>query len=750
MFRGRFRKEPFFVLFFCSFILIQDAIPCGPSFPEQVLTNREGALFEEITGDFYVDIHQLIPKGKERSFFVDAATREELEKKQLSEDMFTLLTSVRALKDSDTAYAKGEKLPESIRVYTAGAVGYHNGQFLQAIGYFNKVLALEKEDKQRAVWATYMLAKIAYLQDNSSVAETGFQDVRKLILMGFPDPLGLAASSYGEEARIYYKALDYAKAFALYAKQVSYGSSSGINSIKIALVQLMNEDDIVIEKTTHDAFARNLIILYAHSYLGGYDNRIDEYSTDEERKDLKIKTAKEDKFLASIIKKTLAQSQDEQIFQLKVAGWLAANRYARGDFELASQLVKFDKSALSQWIKAKLALRKGDLNTAHAALSQAISRFPIVKDDNSTQAERFRRLNAEYGILKLGRKDYLQALKLFYINTDSWDYWRDVAHIAERVLTLNELKIFVDQYVPSLSEAQMVLMTKADKGEEAFYEALENSKYGSYFDEIYDRKKIDKDYFKKKHAITLRAILARRMLRNGLLDDALVYFDKKTLRTIAKQYVDALESANSQWSSDVTRAKAWYQAAVIAKNNGMEILGFELTPDEAFLDGSYSTESDKSLVIPFQANTFTSADEQTRCEQSVATPDLRFHYRLVAADYMLKAANLVPQSSQAFAAILCQSTGWNLVRYPEYGQAAYKKYLKEGAYVPWASHFGDQCQHPNFESAKTRVWTERYQTIKSQLRPYKYIIYFGVFVSIGIFILILWRMKGAKIWRNNG
>jgi hypothetical protein len=742
MFRGRLRKESFFFIFICSFVLIQDAISCGPFFPEQVLTNREAALFEEITGDFYVDIHQLIPKGKESSFFVNGTTREALEKKQLSQDVFTLLSSIRVLKDSDTAYAKGEKLPEAIRAYTAGAIGYHNGQFLKAIDYFNKVLALEKEDKQRAVWATYMLAKIAYLQDNSLAAVTGFQEVRKLVLRGFPDPLGLAISSYGEEARVHYKALDYAKAFNLYAKQVPY--ESGSISLKLALDQFMNEDEAVIEKAIQDAFSRNLIILYAHSYFKSDHNEIDEYSTDEERKKLKIKIAKEDKFFASIVKKTLAQSQESQIFQLKVAGWLAANRYARGDFELASQLVKFDKSALSQWIKAKLALRKGDLNTAHAALSQAISRFPITKDDNSTQAERFRRLNAEYGILQLGRKNYLQALRIFYINTDTWDYWRDVAHIAERVLTLNELKTFVDQYAPPVSEEKIALMTKADKGEEAFYEALENSKYGSYFDEIYDRKKIDKDYFKKKHAITLRAILARRMLRNGLLDDALVYFDKKTLRTIAEQYVNALHNANSQWSTAVTRAKAWYQAAMIAKNNGLEILGFELTPDEAFLDGMYSTENDQSLIIPFQANTFTSADEQTRCEQSGATPDLRFHYRLVAADYMLKAADLVPQSSQAFAAILCQSTGWNLVRYPEYGQAAYKKYLKEGAYVPWASHFGDQCRHPNFESAKTRVWTERYQTIKSQLRPYKYLIYFGIFVSIGMVILILWRRKDAK------
>jgi hypothetical protein len=724
----------------CCFILIQDAISCGPYFPEQVLTDREAALFEEITGDFSVDIHQLIPKGKESAFFVvNEITREKLEKEQVSNDVFTLLSAIRTLKNSDTAYAMGEKLPEAMRAYTAGAVGYHNEQFVKAMGYFNKVLSLEKEDKQRVVWATYMLAKIDYVQKNSLGAVTGFQHVRKLVLRGFPDPLGLARSSYGEQARIDYEALNYAKAFALYGKQVSYGSVSGINSIRQALSALMAADNAIIETTTEDAFSRNLIILYAHSYLGGDKDEIDEYSSDEEIKEVIIKTVKEDRFLASLIKKTLEQSQEAQIFQLKVAGWLAANRYARGDFALASELVKFDKSALSQWVKAKLALRKGDLNTAHSALRLAISRFPIAKDEHSTWAMRYRRLNAEYGVLQLGRKDYLHALRLFYSNTDNWDYWRDVAHIAERVLTLKELKTFVDQQVPVVSDVNIALMEKADKGEDLYYKALEEADYDDDMEGVYDKRTIDKDYYINKHAMALRAILARRMLRKGLLEEALVYFDDKTIRAIAKQYVDVLQDANSQWNRSVARSEAWYQAAIIAKKKGLEILGFELTPDEAFFDGIYSTEGDESLIIPFKANTFTSTDEQTRCEQSQATPDLRFHYRLIAADYMLKAASLVPQSSQAFAAILCQSTGWNSVRYPEYAQVAYKKYIKEGAYVPWASSFGQQCEAPNFESAKTRVWTERYQETKNTLRPYKYLIYFGLFVSIGIFLLVLWR-----------
>jgi hypothetical protein len=102
---------------------------------------------------------------------------------------------------------------------------------------------------------------------------------------------------------------------------------------------------------------------------------------------------------------------------------------------------------------------------------------------------------------------------------------------------------------------------------------------------------------------------------------------------------------------------------------------------------------------------------------------------------MLNAANLVPSSSQAFAAILCQATGWNLVRYPQQSKRLYKKYVEEGAYVPWAHPFGNRCQAPNFNTAKTRLWTERYQKIKQQLRPYKYVIYL---MLAGFTFLTLW------------
>jgi hypothetical protein len=97
---------------------------------------------------------------------------------------------------------------------------------------------------------------------------------------------------------------------------------------------------------------------------------------------------------------------------------------------------------------------------------------------------------AEYGILELKRKDYQHALQVFYTATDGFEYWGDVAHIAERVLTLDELKTFVDQYTVAVSQVDI------------------------------DAAKKENNYFQRIPALELRAILARRLLRNQLLDEA--------------------------------------------------------------------------------------------------------------------------------------------------------------------------------------------------------------------------------------
>ena len=57
------------------------------------------------------------------------------------------------------------------------------------------------------------------------------------------------------------------------------------------------------------------------------------------------------------------------------------------------------------------------------------------------------RVAGEQAILALNRGDYLQAMDLLYRGKAL--YWADVADVAERVLTVDELKGFVDKHAPA-------------------------------------------------------------------------------------------------------------------------------------------------------------------------------------------------------------------------------------------------------------------------------------------------------------
>src|SRR5450830_1003079 len=55
-------------------------------------------------------------------------------------------------------------------------------------------------------------------------------------------------------------------------------------------------------------------------------------------------------------------------------------------------------------------------------------------------------------------------------------------------------------------------------------------------------------------------------------------------RTVAKAYGDALDDAAHAWRA-VNRARAWYQAATLARRRGLDIMGYEQAPDYAGMDG---------------------------------------------------------------------------------------------------------------------------------------------------------------------
>ena len=108
-------------------------------------------------------------------------------------------------------------------------------------------------------------------------------------------------------------------------------------------------------------------------------------------------------------------------------------------------------------------------------------------------------------------------------------------------------------------------------------------------------------------------------------------------------------------------------------------------------------------------------DEASRFAASAPKPDTRFHYRAIAADRALAAADLLPQRSQAYAATLCWAARYAIDSGDdEKATAIYKRYVATGAYQGWAKNFGRECVEPDFEAAKT-FWQRRVTTWVKQM-----------------------------------
>ena len=280
--------------------------------------------------------------------------------------------------------------------------------------------------------------------------------------------------------------------------------------------------------------------------------------------------------------------------------------------------------------------------------------------------------------MRVSRGDYIQALDFFNAAAaQGWgpnsaydgfsDYWGDAAYLAERVLTIDELRDYLNHKLPSGSDSSAA-------GRSEFFR--------------------------------LRGVLARRLMRAGRRPAAIRYFDDPRVRSKAEQYNIALNKANSWWHLPPTRAESWFRAATLARQNGMELLGFEKEPDFAIWNGELDwADYYRPPVVPSDLqrseNVYTSEDERKRVAASKPERDVRFQYRLTAVDHAMKSADFLPARSQAFAAVLCDATRWIIDRQPERAGQVYQRYLHQGAHVAWGGNFGRTCPQPDFPAASS-------------------------------------------------
>jgi tetratricopeptide (TPR) repeat protein len=601
-------------------------LACGPFFGIEVLTARKETLLAAPSVSFERELAALVPPPKDKLPVVEANDNGDALDRQ----------SVEA-KESPAVLAS----PAATQ-YAQGADNFNLGDGAGAKVHFQAVLALpdDSNKKTREVWAHFMLGRVAAQSGDAAEARQQFAATRTLVRQGAPDPLGLAVGSFGDEALVNWKAGDIATAVNLYAQQAAYGSRTAQNSL-VTLAGLILKDEALLDKAIDDATTRRLLFLCLNQNNGapffvGFDT--DEYG---DRKNG-----------ANAVDRTVAAMERHHLSSVQGAGLLASAAYYAGRPDLAEKLAVWEDAPISDWVKAKVALQRGDRQTALPEFEKALKGFSA----SGVAPQTANQLGSELGVLRVSRGDYVQALDLFRQATRQndngmGDYWGDAAYLAERVLTLDELQKYVDARAPS---------TQQDG--------------------------------------RLRSLLARRLMRAGRRKDAFPYFADPTVRIAAQQYAEALDKASSFWRWSGTRAEAWYTAALLARAKGMELLGFELSPDYAMYDGEF----DGGFTEPkHPSDAYQTDDERKRAAASRAVRDVRFQYRLTAVDHAMASADLLPHSSQAFAAVLCEASTWVIDRQPERAQQVYHRYLHQGAYMPWAKDFGRTCPNPDFASAST-------------------------------------------------
>ncbi|HOV59189.1 MAG TPA: hypothetical protein PLN91_15020, partial [Rhodanobacteraceae bacterium] len=337
--------------------LALQALACGPDFPSTLLADRGAALLELPEGSFDAEASRLVPPPQPAFTVVDRGawlwgpepvTQVAVERGWLG-DAYERVRLMRDQSSAAAAAARGEELPEEARQYTAGAVAFAGSDYAEARRRFERVLALPAPQQNRyGPLAQYSLARSLLLQEMPDVAAAAaaFQGVRERVAAGAQDPLGLAASSFGEEARLRLDAGDDAAAVALYAQQAALGSVYGRTSL-LHMARAILAEPARLHRAVDDALTLRLLAAFLYSRADELDAPVDD---DAARTAAPPPASRR-------ITDFLAAAEQRGLATLPGADRLAAVAYRSGDYALAKRLLTKADGGLADWLRAKLALR---------------------------------------------------------------------------------------------------------------------------------------------------------------------------------------------------------------------------------------------------------------------------------------------------------------------------------------------------------------------------------------------------------
>ncbi|MEY4377708.1 MAG: putative signal peptide protein, partial [Pseudomonadota bacterium] len=518
-----------------------------------------------------------------------------------------------------------------------------------AIGYFLKITTMPPElAGNRRMWAQYSLGRALRMQgtpEARAAAELMFLAVLQRLDQNIADPLDLRNGAYGELGRLALLDNRLADATQWYFKQGHVTNAEGAaQSLIVVADAALRRDTPTLVREFRDPDFQRVVALYFVSVLSD-DNWTRESSL----------TPEEPRFRPLLA--ALRQLPASELVARERFGALA---FQLGDYELAGKLLKDPQQPFGHWVAAKLALYQGNLNEAAKHYAEAAKGFPLDTPANDTNDLQRRSFQAEWALLNLTRGDYLEALRQLERLVPPWEeiqvtnkqFWptkyqwqrsdwmfhrRDVAWLAERVLTSAELMAYVDAN-PSATWL-------------------------------------------------VRDILARRLVREGKLEAAARYALTPENKARIARFANALATRGNSKLPLATRARAAVEAATIQSNEGMQLRGADLGPDFASLDGNFEIGGSAPSDL-------ASADERKRATASAVVPAVRYHYRELAAEELLVFAKALPARTVLKTAVLCAGAG--LARHGVGDRRAlvkqfYREYQRHGVPYKGDWNFGEGC-----------------------------------------------------------
>lgn len=529
-------------------------------------------------------------------------------------------------------------IPLEFAYYARGALAYALGNVPLARAWWLAVLQLAPDQRHyKSVWAAYMLGRT---QGGSPAAAKGwYQRVRWMTAHGYADSLDLATASLGWEAREELLGHRFERAAALYMAQYRRGEGGALVSLQILARQALAAGEPRLQTASRDPLLRRILTAYLVSREAPWNEAVPaEVAT---------------RWLATLERETPTPVEGADRM-----GWLA---YRGGDFDAAARWLALapEDSITARWLRAKLCLRSGDLAAGQAGLEAVVHSLDRVKESDrrgdgpsfaATEQADGRspgsQAAGELAALLMSDGRYGDALSLLV----RYGWWTDASYVAERVLSVDELRDRVEREWPD---------QPPDRG------TNESWWCNAYIATADDATR------------AIRCLLARRLAREGRWRESAGYYPWQWRPWIA-DYGGCLEKGRDPRRTTTERAASLWRAARLMRYAGMELFGTEVDPDWSEYAGEYEltawSETRGGTNGPVLAP--VRADERRRIRRHTVVPEARFHYRYVAADLAWEAARLMPDESPITAQVLCQAGSWLKFRDPKAANRFYRALVR--------------------------------------------------------------------------